>query len=1000
MTFSPRFACRVSALALSCAICAPALAQGTPADAPETSQSEGGSDNTLQDEIVVTAQRPRGSVDTDVPPVIELEAADIASYGADSLTDLIAQLAPQVGSGRGRGGGRPVILVNGQRIASFREFRRFPPEAIQKVEVFPEEVALEYGFRADQRVINFILKENFSSREVEVEYGGPLAGGTASGELEVSQLVINGPRRINIAGEFSTSSMLTEDERDIIQTPGSQPTVPTDPDPAPFRSLRADAESYELEGSFNTGIGEGADGKAVSVNLAAAQTYSRSLSGLEIVGLTAPGGATEIRAIDADPLTRLSRSTTVSGGGSYRQSLGDFEFNLTVDASHAESESDIDRRRDLSPLVAQAAAGTLAIDGPLPAIATNGFDRSSTRTTSASGKSTLRGSPVTLPAGEANLTLAAGYDWTQIVGNDTRSALGQTVLKRGDINGSANLTIPLASEREGFLGFLGELNLNLSGDINDLSDFGTLTGTTVGLTWEPVEGLTFQATRIAREAAPGLAQLGDPTIQTFNVPVFDFATGDSVLATITSGGNPFLPASSQEDFKLSVNYELGLFERSNFLVEYFDNNASNTTEAFPLLTSDIEAAFPGRVTRDATGRLLALDQRPVTYAQRNSRRLRYGINMFGRVGPEPEQRGGGGEGRGGGSRGPGGPGGGDNAAGGPRSGGGQGRMGPEQFQQMREQFCASEPGSVPDLSALPPFIRNRLTNEDGSVNEERLAQARERFCNADGAGPGGPGGRFDPEQAAAIRAAICATPGGDAPLDISTLPERLRQRLTNEDGTINEERLARLRGAICQDGDAQGDGEASEGGRRGGGGRGRGGRRGGGGGSPFGGGDGQGRWQLGLYHSIEFENTALIAAGVPLLDFLDGDASGQSGGVPRHQIELEGGLFYKGIGARLSGNYRSGTRIDGNPLTGSQDLFFGDLVTFNLRMFVNLEQQEWLTGEDPGFFKGARLSLRVDNLFDTRQEVVDGDGVTPIRFQPALIDPFGRTVSVEFRKLF
>ena len=65
-----------------------------------------------------------------------------------------------------------------------------------------------------------------------------------------------------------------------------------------------------------------------------------------------------------------------------------------------------------------------------------------------------------------------------------------------------------------------------------------------------------------------------------------------------------------------------------------------------------------------------------------------------------------------------------------------------------------------------------------------------------------------------------------------------------------------------------------------------------------------------------------------------------------------------------------------------------------------LQQQEWLTGDNPGFFKGTRMSVRVDNLFNTRQEVVDGNGDTPIRFQPALIDPLGRTISVEFRKLF
>ena len=978
MPFAPRLATRVSALALAAAVCAPAMAQDVSPPSDSGGQEAEQAENDLPIDIIVTANRLRGSVDTDVPAVVELGEADIASYGADSIADLVAQLSPQVSSSSGRGGGQPVVLVNGQRVASFRELRRYPPEAIEKVEVFPEEVALEYGFRADQRVINFILKDNFSSREVELEYGGPFEGGTDNGEVELSQLFINGPRRINIAAEFNTQSLLTEDERDIVQTPGSQPTVAGDPDPAPFRSLRADSESYELEGSFNTGIGEGADAKAISLNLAAAQNYSRSLSGLDVITLT-DGGDAQVRVIDDDPLTRLTRSTSVSGGGSYRQSLGDFEFDLTLDASHVESESDIDARRNLGILQDLVDSGALAVDGPLPAVPASGFDRASSRTTSTSSKSTLRGSPLFLPAGELNMTLAAGYDWTQIVSEDTRSTLGKTVLTRGDINGSANLDVPLASEREGFLGFLGELSLNLRGDVNDLSDFGTLYGTTIGLTWEPLEGLTFQATKVNREAAPGLAQLGDPIVQTFNVPLFDFATGDNVLATLVTGGNPLLPASSQDDLRLSANYQLDLFERTNILFEYNRNRSEDTTESFPLLTAEIEAAFPGRVARDGSGRLVALDQRPITFAERRSERIRYGFNTFGRVGKAQEPGSGGG--------GPGGPGGGGAARGGAggSAAGGQGRMSPEQFQQMRDRFCNSEPGAVPDLAALPPFIRERLTNEDGTVNQERLAAARERFCNAEGPGAGSAGG-FDPAQAAAIRNTICVAPGGDAPLDISTLPEQLRQRLTNEDGSINEERVARLREAICTGENAQAaqEGGQSEGRRRGGG------RRGGGGGRED---DGQGRWFLSLYHSVELQNEALVAPGIPVIDYFDL-------GLAKHTVELEGGVFFKGLGTRVSGRYRSGYTIEGSDPTGDNDLFFGDLVTFDLRFFMNLEEQKWLTGETPGFFKGARVSLGFDNVFNTRQDVVDGTGVTPIRFQPALIDPLGRTFEIEFRKLF
>ena len=71
-------------------------------------------------------------------------------------------------------------------------------------------------------------------------------------------------------------------------------------------------------------------------------------------------------------------------------------------------------------------------------------------------------------------------------------------------------------------------------------------------------------------------------------------------------------------------------------------------------------------------------------------------------------------------------------------------------------------------------------------------------------------------------------------------------------------------------------------------------------------------------------------------------------------------------------------------------------------MFVALDQQKWLTGggEDAGFWKGARLGLRVNNLFDAQQRVTDETGTVPLRYQPALIDPTGRFIELEFRKVF
>lgn len=949
------------------------------------------------DAIVVTAERVRGQVDTPSAPVLELDQQQVQAYGAASIADLVAQLSPAVGSGRGRGG-RPVFLVNGQRITSFREIGRYPPEAIKKVEVLPEEVALKFGAPADQRVINFILQDNFASREVEVEAGMPTRGGYGSAEAELGLLRIDGLQRLNATASYTRTTPLTERERGIIQTPGSVPTVATDPDPADFRTLVARSEQLEANVTGTYGLGESGSAGQVTLNSQWIHGLTRSLSGLDLVML---GG--DIRVIDADPIERLTNTDTLSLGAGYSTRLGDYQFQTTFDGGLTDTDSRIDRRRT----------------APGPVIA----DLARSKVWTAGLKTTLIGNPVLLPAGELGVTLNAAYDWDRIESFDTRTAVGGAVLTRGNLSTGANISLPIASRRDDVWAALGDVTFTVGGGLEHLSDFGTLGNVTTNLIWRPAEPLALQASYTVREAAPGISQLGGPTIVGFNVPIYDFRTNQSVLITQTSGGNPFLLAETQRDLKLSASYDIDILDRANVLVEYYRNRSDDVTASFPLLTPDVEDAFPGRVTRDAaTGRLTALDVRPVTFAETRAERLRYGFNLFGRFGkPLPEgQRPAGGFGAlmaragqapaatpapapAGAQQGPG-----QGRPGGPGSMGG---MDPQRLAQLREQFCASAAGTIPDLSALPQQMQDRLKSEDGKVDPARVALMRERFCSADA------GRRFDPARFAAMRQTLCADLTKEP--DPAAIPDEIRDRLKGPDGAIAPTRLREFRDRICALPTGQGArGQGARGGRGGESGgtqpsapvivtagpgpAGGGGPRGGGGFGGFGpgGGDGQGRWNLSLYHAVNLASSVLIAPGGPLLDLLDGDATGSSGGVSRHLLELEGGGFYRGIGLRLSGRYQSGTTVRGTGLPGSSDLVFGDLATFNLRSFVALDQQKWLVGESPGFFKNARIALSVNNVFDARQRVTDANGVVPLRYQPFLIDPVGRFLEVEFRKLF
>lgn len=921
-------------------------------------------------EILVVAQRLRGTVDTAQPPLLELTTEDIAAYGAGSIAELLEALGPQVSSARGRGGGGgPVILVNGTRISSFREMRSYPPEAIEKVEVFPEEVAQQYGYSADQRVVNFVLKANYSSREVELEYGQPWDGGYSTQQAEATYVHIAGQSRLNFNAEWNNSSLLTEAERNVVQAEGTVPLA-TDPNPANYRSLVGDSASLELTGNMTTRLAS--NGTSLSLNGTYEREDSLRLQGLDSVLLVGPGADPEsqLRSFNPDsPLTVNSRTETYSLGTTLNMPLGKWQMTATIDGSRSDARSLIRQRADTSGLLASALAGDLALNGDLGLITPGGFDEAWTQSDSASAKITAMGRPFYLPAGDVNVTFDAGYDYASIRSTDTRTTGPDTSLKRGNLSAGVNIGVPITSVRDDFGAALGDISLNLSGGVDHLSDFGTLTDWSVGLTWSPFDLLSLNASYIGREAAPSLSQLGSPTIETPNVAVYDLSTGQTVLATLITGGNAALPSQTQRDWKFGAQLELPFLQRSNFSVDYFRNSSSNVASSFPVLTPAIEAAFPGRVTRDAaTGRILSIDQRPVTFAEQKSDRIQFGLNLSGSFGKANPQTQGGGFGAAGGAgagAGAGAPpqGGfgrprGINADGTPPPGGQQVRQGgqfdPQRFAELRLKICGegAPPALTPELLAeLPAGMQERLKGTDGQYDPEKVAAMRERICSQDGPGFGrGPRGEGNAPDGAAGGAA----PGGAAP-------------------------------GGAAGGQAGGPGMA--GGPRGPGGRGMGGM------GPGGGGDGKGRWMANFQFTHEFSNTVLIAPGVPMLDLLDGDAI-SGGGQPRDAFTIRGGAFYRGFGTMLNTTYTGSSRI-----AGTSNLFFDDFIKVNARVFVDFNQQASVLEAMP-LLKNTRIGFSIDNIFDARQRVTDDNGVVPIRYQPALVDPVGRSFEIEFRKLF
>ncbi len=872
-------------------------------------------------EIVVVGEKIPGQVEAAQPPLAVMDEEDIAAYGVNSISDLLDALAPETGTGRGRGSTGPVILVNGQRISSFREIRDYPPEAIRRIEILPEEVALRFGYSPDQRVVNFILKDLFKSKVLDGTFTSPTRGGTSTIAGQANALNIDHGKRFNISAKADYTSPLTEAERGVTQTAGTTPTVSTDPQPGNYRSLVDSTKDYTLNATYTMPLSKKVMSGTLAINGTAARTDTTALSGLNTVTLTGPDGSTAVRTYPG-ALQQFSRTDTFSLGLTLNKPVGLWNLSATFDGSHADATTRNDNRYSTTStaytdMLAQAAAGTLSLTGALPSLPDAGQNVSKSITNSFTSLVTFGGRVIRLPGGHMALTTKAGFAYTAL---DSHSTLGTgNNLKRGDLSAGFNLAIPITSRRENFGAAVGDITLNVSGGLDNLSDFGIITNWTGGVTWGITPKLSLQASYIFNQEAPSLANLGGAQTISYNQTIYDFVKGESVLATVITGGNRSLVRESRNDIKLGINWSLPVVKNSNLIVEYFDNRSKNVSSSFPALTAAVLNAYPGRVTRDpTTGDITQIDETPVTIASQHEKRLRWGFNLFGNIGkPLPPVR------RRFGMGGPGGP-------------GGPGEGGP------------------PPGEGGPPPGEGGGSGRGGGEG------------GGSGGGSGGSGGGTG---------ASGATAGGGS-------------------------------GAALSSGGGGGGGRSGGGGFGGGpGGGGPGGPGGGFGGPPPGGGGGRdrvrypGRWNISIYHTVNFLDRVQLVPGAQALDLLGGDTISSGGGVAVHSLAMDAGGSYKGMGVRLSGSWSSTTHVKGSGAPGATDLRFGSVLTLNARVFVDLGQQASLVKKS-NFFKNARVSLGVNDLLDNYSKVTNSNGVTPTAYQWPYISANRRTVSLELRKLF
>lgn len=849
------------------------------------------------EDVVVDGTRLRGSVQSDIPPDLVLDAEQLRAYGASNIAELLEALEPVTRSARG---GSPVILINGRRTSGFQEIRNIPFEAIERTDILPETVALSYGYTADQRVVNIVLKATFRQATAEVNNRAPTQGGRNVTEVETGYFSIIDGTRLNVSLEHEHSTALFESERDITRDPGSQPfdlignvagipygttigdlnavvaanpgvsnptlaqfaagaNAPRTGNLGDYRTLLPSGDTTTLNASVARDLNSTTKG-TLSLNLVDASTFS--YGGLPGVSLIAPAGrngspfSQEVAVYryldDAGALTRDTDTQTANIGLLLDGFIGE-DWRWTLSGAYDRVETDTTTGRGLSATAAQAAvtAGTL---NPFGALSSSSFSRLvDTANSVASGgnlEAVFTGDLVQAPAGGLQSTWKVGFDTRDLSSESTRSGLfSERSIGRDRTYGSVNLSMPIANDE--ILSGLGDLSVNANVGYDEASDFGGLTTWGGGANWSPIDPLSFSLTYVDQETAPTIQQLNDPTISTPNTSVFDFRTGTTVQVTRVTGGNLNLDRENRKVLTLGVNFQPWSERDLRFSTSYTSTVVDDAIIAFPTITADLEAALPERFTRDGAGNLTAIDARPLNFARTEREELRTGFNYsraFGTPNPAAAQQGRGGPG-----------------GGGPR---------------------------MMMMGGPPPG----------------------------GAGAGGP------------------PPGGG-----------MQMRM----------------------------------------GGGRGGR--GGGMQP-----GQGRFNFSLYHTVRFTDQVVIRDNLPVLDLLDGDATGARGGTSRNELQVQAGIFRNGFGSFLNANWTEGTRVDGG--LGGSDLAFSDQWTVNLNAFADLSQRTSWVERFP-ILKGTRINFGIQNLFDTRTEVTSSTGTVPLNYQPDFLDPQGRVFRISLRKI-
>jgi hypothetical protein len=611
---------------------------GTENEAPRRGTSpQSSADVSLEPyEIVVTARRPGQA---DIASETELSEDEIRARGASSIGELIDGVRPLIGGGSEQ----PAILVNGRRIGSSVEITGYPPEALDRVAILPPEAAARYGFPAGQRVVNLELKKHFANMDAEAGVTVPTAGGRRGAQLAARRTLIDGNTHWNVQVTAQDETALLKSARRIPVREDALALLPTLQggegeriDPNRFESVAGARRSLGVNASMTRPLGA----FSLAMNVNANSNDGKQLIGMPIGAIVLPPGSpgaaptgeavTTSRLLGDSALQSRQQSESIGASVTLSGPILGWQASLSAFYTHNRSNNAYDRGYDVSAVQRLVDAGDPDFDpyGRWPATPLL-TERTRSRIDVLGASFNASRSILTLPAGDVNASLTVNASRNRLRFSSLAGAIAggrQDRAGSDQVDGAAAFTIPVASRALEVLAPLGDLTLDLSGEVAAATATRTRRKWSAGARWTPLPLLELRASIVRENAEPTFDQLNGPRFEIVT-RLFDFAQQEYAQPVMIFGGNPELAGGSVRTLSAGAMIRPFAGDLARLNLGYVRQVARGGIRAFPTLTPDIEAAFPDRVGRDSDGRLVSIDARPINIAHERMESVASGLTL-------------------------------------------------------------------------------------------------------------------------------------------------------------------------------------------------------------------------------------------------------------------------------------------------------------------------------------------------------------------------------------